>query len=395
MYQDLKKLHYTNEGKARSVYQARVNDATAVSFDIAGSSFFYWMPPDVYRKILDIERLDRSVCNLTASIPENAISRFLMECMIDEIVLTNEIEGVISTRKEVELALEALKKHDRCRRFQGIVNKYNSLFSGQNVSMKTLEDIRELYNDLVFDEVVEADPSDAPDGDLFRRDSVRIVDAASRVLHESALSEKQIREELECGLQLYNNDSIEPLIRAALFHFIFAYIHPFYDGNGRMNRFISSQLVCKESSRWAGLRLSFSVKENMGYYYKAFNLAEHPLNRGDLVPFIITFLDISLDALKKTNESLLEKNQLLNDAKKKLYGEFGSNPKMDIDGVGQALLQGTLFTTHGLTAEEIATDAHISIPTFHKRLDEYKASGLLKSTRIGRKKYFQIDINQL
>lgn len=54
MYQDLKKLYHMDEDKAKSVYQTRVSDSSATILNIAGKDFFYWMPPDVYSRLLNI-----------------------------------------------------------------------------------------------------------------------------------------------------------------------------------------------------------------------------------------------------------------------------------------------------------------------------------------------------
>ena len=61
--------------------------------------------PDTYKKILAIERLDRKTEELASSLSPAAVNHYLSECMIDEIIITNDIEGVISTRKQVEAFL--------------------------------------------------------------------------------------------------------------------------------------------------------------------------------------------------------------------------------------------------------------------------------------------------
>ncbi len=35
------------------------------------------------------------------------------------------------------------------------------------------------------------------------------------------------------------------LVSIAVFHYLFGYVHPFYDGNGRMARYLSS-IFCSE-----------------------------------------------------------------------------------------------------------------------------------------------------
>lgn len=396
MYQDLKKMFHSDSAIADSVYQARFSDSSAVVIGMRENDpFFFWGAPDIYRKLLEIERLDRATEELAASLPPSAIDHYLAECMIDEIIITNDIEGVISTRRQVEAALDALRRNDKRQRFQGIVNKYQSLATKTDVPLSTCKDIRTLYDALVLDEVLADDPTKALDGQLFRKDAVRVVDAADRIIHENTFSESRIESELTNVMKLYNDLSLEAAVRAAVFHFTFAYIHPFYDGNGRTNRFVSSYLLMHEVSRFAGLRLSFSVKENIRDYYKAFTLAEHPLSRGDLTPFILTFLDLIIDAIQKTYESLYEKGVLRDRLQNALVSQFATDTQLDTYGVGTALIEGSLFTANGLTAEQIAEEALVSIPTAHKRLKEFDRRNLLERKRVGRRVCYRLNSEDL
>lgn len=95
---------------------------------------------------------------------------------------------------------------------------------------------------------------------------------------------------------------------------MFAYIHPFYDGNGRTNRFISSYVLSHNFNPIVGYRLSYSVKERIEKYYKGFSICEQPLNRGDLTPFVISFSELVVDAMESMLDSLREKQSDLADA---------------------------------------------------------------------------------
>ena len=153
MYQDLKKIFHTNAAKAESVYQKRFSDSSTMIIGLRENEpFFYWGAPDTYKKILTIERLDRKTEELASSLSPAAVNHYLSECMIDEIIITNDIEGVISTRKQVEAALDALRRNDKRQRFQGIVNKYQALATNTDVPLATCEDIRSLYDTLVLEE---------------------------------------------------------------------------------------------------------------------------------------------------------------------------------------------------------------------------------------------------
>lgn len=391
-YKELKKIFHQSSADANRIYENRINDDTAKTITVLkGVDFFYLLVPDIYQRLLEIERVDRKVLNLANYLPKSAVDLFIKECMIDEIILTNDIEGVISTRKQIEAALDTLNRNDKNMRFQGIVNKYYSLINKSAITLSTCQDIRVLYDELVLDEVIRADKSKAPDGRLFRQDTVQILDAAQRIVHQNTLGEDAIISALDGSLRLLHDSDIEPIIRIALFHFVFSYIHPFYDGNGRTNRFIASYMLAQTSSFYAGIRLSFSIKENLRKYYKAFSSAEHPLNRGDLTPFVITFTDIVLDSLTKTYEALTEKNLKLQDCSRKIKTALPDLTKDDTKFV-RYLIEGELFTSTGVTAEDMERDLNISKPTIHKRLARIKELGLLKRKRSGRRIYYSIDL---
>ena len=108
--------------------------------------------------------LDRGIDQVMGMLPQRAIEQYMDKCLIDEIVLTNGIEGVHSTRQEIDDALEMLAEKDKTGRFLGIVEKYHALRTRERISIVTCADVRALYDELVLDKVVAGDPSHAPDG---------------------------------------------------------------------------------------------------------------------------------------------------------------------------------------------------------------------------------------
>ena len=80
------------------------------------------------------------------------------------------------------------------------------------------------------------------------------------------------------------------MIRIAIFHYLFGYIHPFYDGNGRTSRFINSYLLSKKLQFLVSYKLSYTIKENMNSYYKSFKETNDEKNKGNLSFFVISFL---------------------------------------------------------------------------------------------------------
>lgn len=305
-YKDLRTLLHISEKDAKRLYEERFNckDAVRLDFKIGENQAFYVMDSAVYELIIRAMELDRSIDQVMGMLPRRAISQYMDRCLIDEIVLTNGIEGVHSTRREIDDALEMLAEKDKTGRFLGIVEKYHALRTREQIPIETCADVRALYNELVLDEVVADDPSHAPDGQFFRTGPVSVLDPAQRPIHHGVEPESKIVELMNRALAILGDSNISVLVRVSVFHFMFVYIHPFYDGNGRTNRFISSYALSHSFNPIVGYHLPYSVKERIEKYYKSFSLCEHPLDRGDLTPFLISFSELVVDAMESMLDSL-------------------------------------------------------------------------------------------
>ena len=107
-------------------YQSRFEneDTIHLNLTIGGYPAFICQIPELYQCMLSIERTNHKVDALCHALPEIALQQFQERCLIDEIVLTNHIEGVHSTRKEISEILQDLSKEHKRERFVGLVQKY-------------------------------------------------------------------------------------------------------------------------------------------------------------------------------------------------------------------------------------------------------------------------------
>lgn len=365
-----------------------------LGFSLGADELFFTMTSEVYELLLEATKLDKRIAILASLLPSKAVSSYTESTLIDEIVLSNNIEGVHSSRREINEVLESLKEKDRSGRFFGLVQKYVLLSSGQSISLESCEDIRFLYNDLVLNEVIQEKQGNLPDGLLFRAGTVNVYDGAGQSIHSGVYPEEKITQLIEESLRILNDESIETIVRAALFHYLFGYIHPFYDGNGRMNRFISSYVVAQEYEPIISLRLSYSIKENIQKYYGAYMTCEHILNRGDLTPFVIAFCEIVVAAMKNILESLSERKESLDLCKRRIK-ELPECQDENVFDVGYALVTATLFSAYGLTAVQLGDIFGVSRQTIYKRLEPFKETGLLLQRKVGRRTYYTLSLENL
>ena len=395
-YQSLAKLFYSDKDHYEEIYQERFESkyATKINFEIDGSQAFFVLEPSLHYKIISIYKADKRIKKLRDELPGVAISHFTIRSLIDEIVLTNDIEGVYSSRREINSILSELETKNRRKRFKGLVQKYLMLQKNETLSFQTCQDIRNLYNELVYAEVEEDNPDNLPDGEIFRKDSASVTTATQKEIHQGVNPESKIIECMNQALQVLNSTEIDEPIKVALFHYLFGYIHPFYDGNGRTSRFISSYLLSKEFEPTIAYRLSYTIKENIKEYYQAFKTCNDRHNKGDLTPFVIMFTDIIEESMKQLEEALQKRHQKLMYYRERIqYLPMGLNEKY-IDFYDY-LLQASLFSESGISVEELKGLMRVSRPTVFKRLKDLSEYNLIDKKSLGNSSYYNLNLDEV
>lgn len=306
-YELLSKIFYKKPTEYESIYDARFNSEASIKLPIKihENVGFIFNTNEITKLLVKIYKTINKINLLRTHLPNIAINSYIIKSLKDEIALTNEIEGVRSTRKEIEDAIDSIK-NDKSARFKGLVDKYFKLISNEIIPLNNCEDIRTIYDALVLPEI---EKENLPDGILFRKEPVQVVSATQKEKHRGIMPESKIIESLDLCLDFFKNDDIDSLIKISAFHYLFGYIHPFYDGNGRTSRFISSYLIKNELDVLLALKLSYTVKNNINKYYKAFDVCNDRKNKGDITFFVVTFLEL----LSQASDDLYTKIADLND----------------------------------------------------------------------------------
>ena len=306
-YELLSKIFYKKPTEYESIYDARFNSEASIKLPIKihENVGFIFNTNEITKLLVKIYKTVNKINLLRTHLPNIAINSYIIKSLKDEIALTNEIEGVRSTRKEIEDAIDSIK-NDKSARFKGLVDKYFKLISNEIIPLNNCEDIRTIYDALVLPEI---EKENLPDGILFRKEPVQVVSATQKEKHRGIMPESKIIESLDLCLDFLKSDDIDSLIKISAFHYLFGYIHPFYDGNGRTSRFISSYLIKNELDVLLALKLSYTVKNNINKYYKAFDVCNDRKNKGDITFFVVTFLEL----LSQASDDLYTKIADLND----------------------------------------------------------------------------------
>ncbi len=140
-------------------------------------------------------------------------------------------------------------------------------------------------------------------------------------------------------------------------HFVFEYVHPFYEGNGRTGRDLLALYLSSPLSILTSLSLSRVIAENRDTYYRSFRDAEHELNHGELTQFVMNILELVRLAQGELDERMTRKAQLLSAMEKDL-GRFKAMHKLGDKEVEVVYLlaQLKLFATFPEASQEEVAD---------------------------------------
>lgn len=95
----------------------------------------------------------------------------------------------------------------------------------------------------------------------------------------------------------YKDSEMHPLIKSAVFHYEFEFIHPFQDGNGRMGRMWHSLLLGQWKELFFWLPVEELIQSKQAEYYDALGKSD---KAADSAVFVELMLEIIRDTLKDT-----------------------------------------------------------------------------------------------
>lgn len=295
-YKELAKVFYMDSSSNReanlAAEEARRRDSVGtfrLGYETQAGELFLAVPKELSALTEQVLRTERKVTALLNGMNLLAANAVLRGLVFDEVVFTNAIEGIHSTRRQIKDALESVSNDASRRRFKELALLYMDIASGKAEEPTTPEGVRAIY-DRVMDG--ELDDAHVPDGRLFRKDGVDVIAGGVNVIHRGLEPEEKIVETMASMLALAEDEGLPSLYAALASHYLFEYAHPFYDGNGRTGRYLCSLMLDRSLSKPTVLSLSRVILEHRDQYYKAFRSVENPMNKGELTFFVMEMMSL-------------------------------------------------------------------------------------------------------
>ena len=144
------------------------------------------------------------------------------------------------------------------------------------------------------------------DNNLYRHDTVYVV---SDHVEHSGLDYKKVPEFMKSLIVFANaEDDINDLIKAAIIHFYIAYVHPYFDGNGRIARLVHLWFLIQKGYQSA-LFIPFSskIEKSRKAYYDAYTTIEENKKLSgviDITPFVLYFINNVYDKMNEESAAV-------------------------------------------------------------------------------------------
>lgn len=222
--------------------------------------------------------------------PQNSAQLYGTQAMEREILSTFTIEQIDTSRSSVRRILSGYAPtNEREQRIYGMKRGLEFIADPSNKINE--ETIYQLYQMVIGAFLPEEDQ--LLPGQRYRHDHVYIV---GDKLEHTGLPWNKLTGYMEQLVAFIQQDSsINDLWKAALIHFYLAYLHPYFDGNGRMARLLHLwYLVQQGYSSALFVPLSEYIERSRKKYYDAFSLVEQNARISgvlDVTPFLLYFTE--------------------------------------------------------------------------------------------------------
>jgi len=226
----------------------------------------------------------------------------------NEIVATLAIESVDTSRVSVRSIIDGYAPKDETeKKIYGI--KCGLDFISDRSNLIGADSFRELYR-IAVEATLNVDER-LSENHNYRHDTVFVV--GLEVEHKGIDSKilPECMDDLFAFLE-DKSDGIDVLHKSVIAHYYLAYLHPYFDGNGRMARLLQQWYLIQSGWNNAiSAALSVYINNSRRSYYKAFSLIENNrriANITDITPFLKYFSENVFAKIKLVSaDTVIEK----------------------------------------------------------------------------------------
>lgn len=311
----------------------------------------------------------KAVSKLSGSLNKIPHPNILINTLsIREAKASNEIENIITTYHDIYLNDIEIESNISAKE---VVNYQRSINVGlEAISMRggITENVILKIHDAIYQNMG------------FRKQPGTIIKntKTGEVIHTPPMPNEISSLISELNYFYYGNDTIEDIIKIIIYHHQFEFIHPFYDGNGRVGRILLQlQLIETNSINFPVLYVSKYINANKTLYYQTLSIAS---NDNNYIPYILFMLK-ALEQTAIETLQIVEQIVELRDIQKETIKL--SLPKL----YSKDLLEVILTHTY-TTLEKYTSNISCSRQKGARDLQSLCEIGILEKRKLGTKNYY-------
>lgn len=147
------------------------------------------------------------------------------------------------------------------------------------------------------------------DAGCYRTEGVGVYDG-EQVVH-MAPPHEFVPEHMQNLIKWYKASDVHPLVKSAVFHYEFEFIHPFFDGNGRMGRMWHTLLLSQWKEVFAWLPVETLVKDRQQEYYDTLGQSDKLVNCTVFIEFMLqAIVDVLIDIGVSDQDNVQDNDQV-------------------------------------------------------------------------------------
>ena len=321
----------------------------------------------------------------------------LKETLIEEGFYSSTIEGAHSTVKRAKTLATGKSKPKDKSEFM-VLNNFKALLE--------LEDKKDLItNDLIF-KIHRITVEDTLDDDYnigcYRIEPNEIINQNGKIIFSPIANIEKMNLMMNSLLDFLKDDEfskpIDKIYKSIAFHFLFAFIHPFDDGNGRTIRILFTYLLKLYGyDMFYYISLSEIINRKKAKdYYQAFVDVErsdiNDKNNFDLTYFFYYMTNVMIEGLK------LLKHRINTHLREDIIKNIAIKNNIDLTPRQEDIIKvlSNKNNTFMITSEDLSEKFNVSIRTIQKDLKLLIDFGLIekiKATKNRQKNYFRLNID--
>lgn len=325
--------------------------------------------------LIYLENVPTVLKNIDKFLMKSQQGNYGIKAAEDEIISSSAIESIDFSRDSVRNILKGFApKDEQENRILG--QKKGLEFIADTTNKINEENLYKLYM-MTVGEFLDNEYK-LLDGNKYRHDNVYVV--GDYGVEHSGVNPEKLPAYMSLLIEFINaKDNINDLLKSAMIHFYIAYLHPYFDGNGRMARLVHLwYLVQNGYQSVLYVTLSSQINKSKKAYYDAFTKIEENAKfsgKIDVTPFLIYFVNEVYNKLPAKSDSIATfavYNEALKEGKITKKETELWQFVLSAYGIGE-------FSTKQLE-KDFGNAAYATIRSFVLKFEEL---GLLTSTKYG------------